>query len=289
MSEKEVDRVSGVATTGHSWDGIKELDNPMPRWWLICFYVTIAWALGYVIAYPAWPMIRTATTGVLGYSSRAEMRKELDAAQAAKSEYIAAISAKSIDEIMADDTLRAFAAAAGAAAFKINCVQCHGSGAQGSPGYPNLNDDEWLWGGTPRDIQQTIAHGIRFAEDPDTRVSEMPAFGGMLQSKQITQVTAFVLSLSGKDQGTPATDIAAGKEIYAQNCAACHGDTGKGNHELGAPDLTDAIWLYGSTPAAVAAQIRTPKHGVMPAWNARLGDTLVKELTVYVHSLGGGR
>ena len=289
MSEKEVDRVSGVATTGHSWDGIKELDNPMPRWWLICFYVTIAWALGYVIAYPAWPMIRTATTGVLGYSSRAEMRKELDAAQAAKSDYIAAISAKSIDEIMADDTLRTFAAAAGAAAFKINCVQCHGSGAQGSPGYPNLNDDEWLWGGTPREIQQTIAYGIRFAEDPDTRVSEMPAFGTMLQSKQIAQVTAFVLSLSGKDQGTPAKDIAAGKEVYAQNCAACHGDTGKGNHELGAPDLTDAIWLYGSTPAAVAAQIRTPKHGVMPAWNARLGDTLVKELTVYVHSLGGGR
>jgi cytochrome c oxidase cbb3-type subunit 3 len=289
MSEKEVDRVSGVATTGHSWDGIKELDNPMPRWWLICFYVTIAWALGYVIAYPAWPMIRTATTGVLGYSSRAEMRKELDAAQEAKAEYIAAISRKSIDEIMADDTLRTFATAAGAAAFKINCVQCHGSGAQGSPGYPNLNDDEWLWGGTPREIQQTIAHGIRFAEDPETRVSEMPAFGGMLQSKQITQVTAFVLSLSGKDQGAAATDIAAGKEIYAQNCAACHGDAGKGNHEMGAPDLTDAIWLYGSTPAAVAAQIRTPKHGVMPAWNARLGDTLVKELTVYVHSLGGGR
>ncbi|MEN5084764.1 cytochrome-c oxidase, cbb3-type subunit III [Bosea sp. TWI1241] len=289
MSEKEVDHVSGVSTTGHSWDGIKELDNPMPRWWLICFYVTIAWALAYAIAYPAWPLIRTATTGVLGYSSRAEMRKELDAAQEAKAEYIAAISRKSIDEIMADDTLRTFATAAGAAAFKINCVQCHGSGAQGSPGYPNLNDDEWLWGGTPREIQQTIAHGIRFAEDPETRVSEMPAFGAMLQSKQIAQVSAFVLSLSGKDQGAAATDIAAGKEIYAQNCAACHGNAGKGNHELGAPDLTDAIWLYGSTPAAVAAQIRTPKHGVMPAWNARLGDTLVKELTVYVHSLGGGR
>lgn len=289
MSEKDIDLVSGVSTTGHSWDGIKELDNPMPRWWLITFYVTIAWALAYVIAYPAWPLIRTATTGMLGYSSRAEVRKELDAAQAAKGDYIAAISSKTIDEIMADDKLRTFAAAAGAAAFKVNCVQCHGSGAQGSAGYPNLNDDEWLWGGTPREIQQTIAHGIRFAADPETRMSEMPAFGEMLQPKQISQVAAFVLSLSSKAEGAATADIAAGKDIFAQNCAACHADNGKGNRELGAPNLTDAISLYGSSREAIVAQIRTPKHGVMPAWNARLGDTLVKELTVYVHSLGGGQ
>ncbi|MBN8973823.1 MAG: cytochrome-c oxidase, cbb3-type subunit III, partial [Rhizobiales bacterium] len=203
-------------------------------------------------------------------------------------DYIAAIGAKSVKEILADEKLRTFAAAAGAAAFKVNCVQCHGSGAQGSPGYPNLNDDDWLWGGSAEQIQQTIAHGIRYAEDPNTRVSEMPAFADILQPKQIMQVASFVASLSNKAENASGGDIAAGKDVFAQNCASCHGDNGKGNRELGAPNLTDAIWLYGSTPAAIAAQVRAPKHGVMPAWGVRLGDTTVKELTVYVHSLGGG-
>jgi cytochrome c oxidase cbb3-type subunit 3 len=288
MSQNQIDEISGVSTTGHEWDGIKELDNPMPRWWLIVYYATIVWALGYVIAYPAWPLLRTATTGLLGYSSRADVKAEMTAANAAKADYIAAIGAKSVDEILADEKLRTFATAAGAAAFRVNCVQCHGSGAQGSPGYPNLNDDEWLWGGKPTDIQQTIAHGIRYTEDPDTRLSEMPAFAGILKPNEITQTASFVASLSGKAGNASEKDIAAGKEIYAQNCASCHGDTGKGNREFGAPNLTDAIWFYGSTPAAIAAQIRAPKHGVMPAWAARLGDTTVKELTVYVHSLGGG-
>ena len=288
MSDKQIDEFSGVSTTGHEWDGIKELDNPMPRWWLIVYYATIVWAVAYMIAYPAWPLLRTATTGLLGYSSRSEIKTELDAAKASKADYIAAIASRSVTEILADEKLRTFAAAAGAAAFKVNCVQCHGSGAQGSPGYPNLNDDDWLWGGTPQEIQQTITHGIRYAEDPNTRVSEMPAFGDILKPKEINDVANFVASLSGKAENASPADIAAGKEIFAQNCAACHGDNAKGNHEVGAPNLTDAIWFYGSTPAAIAAQVRSPRHGVMPAWGVRLGDTTVKELTVYVHSLGGG-
>jgi len=288
MSDKQIDEFSGVSTTGHEWDGIKELDNPMPRWWVIVYYATIVWAAVYVIAYPAWPLVRTATTGLLGYSSRGDVKAELDAAKAAKADYIAAIGAKSVKEILADEKLRTFAAAAGAAAFRVNCVQCHGSGAQGSPGYPNLNDDDWLWGGSAEQIQQTISHGIRYAEDPNTRVSEMPAFASILQPKQITQVASFVASLSNKAENASAEDIAAGKEVFAQNCASCHGDNAKGNREVGAPNLTDAIWLYGSTPAAIAAQVRAPRHGVMPAWGVRLGDTTVKELTVYVHSLGGG-
>ena len=288
MSDKQIDEFSGVSTTGHEWDGIKELDNPMPRWWLIVYYATIVWAVAYMIAYPAWPLLRTATTGLLGYSSRSEIKTELDAAKASKADYIAAIASKSVTEILADEKLRTFAAAAGAAAFKVNCVQCHGSGAQGSPGYPNLNDDDWLWGGTPQEIQQTITHGIRYAEDPNTRLSEMPAFGDILKPKEINDVANFVASLSGKAENASAADIAAGKEVFAQNCAACHGDNAKGNHEVGAPNLTDAIWFYGSTPAAIAAQVRAPRHGVMPAWGVRLGDTTVKELTVYVHSLGGG-
>lgn len=283
MSQKEIDEISGVATTGHEWDGIKELDNPMPRWWLWTFYATIFWALVYTIAYPAWPLVTSATTGILNWSSRADLQAELVSAEAAKSDYIAAIEKASVEEILADDTLRQFAISAGAAAFKVNCVQCHGSGAAGSPGYPNLNDDEWLWGGSPEDIRATIAHGIRFAGDDETRVSEMPAFADILSRNEIDAVVKHVLALSS---GGDVAD--AGAEIFAQNCAACHGEAGKGNPELGAPDLTDAIWLYGSEPAEIAAQIRRPRHGVMPAWEARLGETAVKELTVYVHSLGGG-
>lgn len=283
MSQKEIDEISGVATTGHEWDGIKELDNPMPRWWLWTFYATIFWALVYTIAYPAWPLATSATTGILNWSSRADLQAELVSAEAAKSDYIAAIEKASVEEILADDTLRQFAISAGAAAFKVNCVQCHGSGAAGSPGYPNLNDDEWLWGGSPEDIRATIAHGIRFAGDDETRVSEMPAFADILSRDEIDAVVKHVLALSS---GGDVAD--AGAEIFAQNCAACHGEAGKGNPELGAPDLTDAIWLYGSEPAEIAAQIRRPRHGVMPAWEARLGETAVKELTVYVHSLGGG-
>lgn len=286
MSSDHIDEVSGISTTGHEWDGIRELNNPLPRWWVITFYITIVWAIGYTIAYPAWPLLHSATKGVLGYSSRNEVKNELSAAEAAKGKYVAAIESKSVSEIAADDTLREFAVAAGGAAFKLNCVQCHGSGAQGSKGFPNLNDDYWLWGGEADQIQQTITHGIRFASDPDTRLSEMPAFGDIITADQIKQVSTYIASLSGTvgDQSL----VAPGAKVFAENCVACHGDNAEGNKELGAPDLTDAIWLYGSGEAAIAAQVTAPKQGVMPAWGARLGEIKVKELAVYIHSLGGG-
>lgn len=286
MSDEHIDEISGVSTTGHEWDGIRELNNPLPRWWVITFYATIVWAIGYTIAYPAWPLLHSATSGVLGYSSRNEVKGELAAAETAKAQYVSAVGSKTVSEIAADDTLREFAVAAGGAAFKVNCVQCHGSGAQGSKGFPNLNDDDWLWGGKAEQIQQTITHGIRFASDPDTRLSEMPAFGDIITNDQIAQVSAYVASLSGK-VADPSL-IEPGAKVFAENCVACHGDNAKGNKELGGPDLTDAIWLYGSGEAAIAAQVRAPKMGVMPAWGARLGETKVKELAVYVHSLGGG-
>lgn len=286
MGSEHIDEVSGISTTGHEWDGIKELNNPLPRWWVITFYITIAWAIGYTVVYPAWPMLTSATRGVLGYSSRRDVTNELAAAEVAKGKFVAAIQAKTVSEITADDTLREFAVAAGGAAFKVNCVQCHGSGAQGSKGFPNLNDDDWLWGGNAEQIQQTIAHGIRFASDPDTRLSEMPAFGDIITTDQIKQVGAYVASLSDPVQDTSLIEL--GANVFAENCAACHGDNAKGNRELGAPDLTDAIWLYGSGETAIAAQVRAPKHGVMPAWIGRLGEIKAKELAVYVHSLGGG-
>ena len=286
MSKDHIDEATGVATTGHEWDGIRELNNPLPRWWLWTFYATIVWALVYTIAYPAWPLIRSATGGVLGYSSRAELQTDLAAADLARADYRTLISEKSLPEILADDELRSFATAAGAAAFRVNCIQCHGSGAQGSPGYPNLNDDEWLWGGDIETIHATIAHGVRFTPDDATRVSEMPAFRDILEPAQVSQVSAYVASLSG--MSADAALVGPGKEVFAQNCVACHGDDGKGNREFGAPDLTDAISLYIRSPADIVSQIRSPKHGVMPAWNERLGDETVKELSVYVHSLGGG-
>jgi len=257
MTEKHIDEATGVATTGHEWDGIRELNNPLPRWWVWTFYATIIWAIGYTIAYPAWPMLTSATTGVLGFSSRADVKTELAAAEAAKAQYVAAVAEKSVEEIVKDDTLRQFAASAGAAAFKVNCVQCHGSGAQGSAGYPNLNDDDWLWGGSIDQIYQTVMHGIRFDADADTRVSEMPAFGDMLDATQIAQVSAYVASLSGGDVADTAM-IEPGKAVFADNCASCHGEDGKGSRDLGAPNLTDAIWLRGSGEAAIAAQVRTP-------------------------------
>lgn len=286
MSEKHIDEATGVATTGHEWDGIRELDNPMPRWWLWTFYACIFWALLYTIAYPAWPMLTRATTGVLGYSSRGEFWSQVAAADAERASLLEAIKTKDIHAIAADENLRQFAIAGGSAAFKVNCSQCHGSGAQGAAGYPNLNDDEWLWGGDLDGILQTINHGIRFAGDDDTRVSEMPAYGDILEPLQIRQVAAYVTSLTGTPRDPSM--VPAGQQVFAENCAACHGNDAKGGKEFGAPNLVDAIWLYGSGEAAIAKQVQSPKHGVMPAWGTRLGDATIKQLAIYVHSLGGG-
>jgi len=287
MSEKHIDEVSGVETTGHEWDGIRELNNPMPRWWLWTFYLCIIWAIGYAIAYPAIPLINSATPGLLGYSSRAEVVAELADAKAAQGALLEKIAATPVEEIASDPELLRFAIAGGSSAFKVNCAQCHGSGASGSAGYPNLNDDDWLWGGTIDEIYLTIAHGIRYDGDDDTRYSEMPAFGDMLETAQINEVAAYVVSLS--DTPRDAAMVEPGKEIYAENCAACHGDAGEGIIDFGAPRLSDGIWLKGSTEAQIAAQIRNPKHGAMPAWVARLGEPTIKQLAVFVHTLGGGQ
>lgn len=286
MSDKHIDDVSGVETTGHEWDGIRELNNPMPRWWVWTFYATILWAIGYTIAFPAWPLISGSTQGLLGWHSRADFVADSEDAKAAQNIYLEKIASSSLDDIKADSQLMQFATAGGAAAFKINCIQCHGSGAEGGNGYPNLNDDDWLWGGTVNDIHTTITHGIRFNEDADTRISEMPAFGEVLKSNEIREVAAYVVSLTGTARD--ASMVEPGAQIFADNCASCHGEDAKGNRDMGAPNLSDAIWLKTHGEDQIVAQIRMPKHGVMPAWGERLGDTTVKQLTLFVHSLGGG-
>lgn len=287
MSEKHIDEVSGVETTGHSWDGIRELNNPLPRWWLWTFYLTIIWAIGYMVLYPAIPLINGATQGILGYSSRAEVVADLADAKAAQGELLDKIAATPVEEIASDPDLLSFAIAGGSSAFKVNCAQCHGSGAAGSAGYPNLNDDAWIWGGEIDQIYLTIAHGIRYEDDPDTRFSEMPAFGDILEAEQINEVVSYVVSLS-RDPSDPSL-VEAGRQVFVENCAACHGDNAEGLADFGAPRLSDAIWLKGSSEAEIASQIRNPKHGVMPAWVDRLGEPTIKQLAVYVHTLGGGQ
>lgn len=285
MADKHIDELSGVETTGHEWDGIKELNNPLPRWWLWTFYLTIIWAIGYTIAYPAWPMLKGATQGVLGFASRQELATEMTAAAGAQKVYLDKIASTPVAEIVKDNELAQFAMNGGAAAFKVNCSPCHGSGAEGGPGFPNLNDNDWLWGGSVDAIYATIAHGIR-SEDADTRISEMPAFAEMLKPEEIKQVAAYVWSLTNTPRD-PAM-VAPGKQLFTDNCASCHGEDAKGLRDFGAPNLADAIWLKGEGEDAIIRQVSAPKHGVMPAWSARLGDATIKQLAVYVHSLGGG-
>ncbi|KAB1088880.1 cytochrome-c oxidase, cbb3-type subunit III [Neorhizobium galegae] len=286
MAEKHIDELSGIETTGHEWDGIRELNNPLPRWWLWTFYACILWAIGYAIAYPSIPLLTNATKGLLGYSSRAEFAADLDGAKIAQGGILEKISTSSLEDIVADPQLSQFATAGGAAAFRVNCTPCHGTGATGGRGYPNLNDDDWLWGGDINALYQTIAHGIRDPADGETRISEMPAFTDMLKPDEVRQVAAYVVSLTGTPRDPSMVE--PGKQLFADNCVSCHGEKAEGKRDLGAPSLADAIWLKVHGEAEIARQIQAPKHGVMPAWEGRLGDVAVKQLTVYIHSLGGG-
>ncbi|WP_425106758.1 cytochrome-c oxidase, cbb3-type subunit III [Ancylobacter sp.] len=289
--KNEVDAVTGVSTTGHEWDGIRELNNPLPRWWLWTFYACIVWAVVYWIAYPAWPLVSGYTSGVLGWKSREAVQVQLADLRAQRGAFAEKLEAASLEQIEANPELLAFARAQGRAAFGDNCAPCHGSGAAGSKGYPNLNDDDWMWGGSLAQIQQTILHGIR-STDADAHVGDMPAFGrdGMLQRPEIVAVADYVRSLSNLPVPQGVTpDLAKGKEVFAANCAACHGADGKGNIELGAPNLTDGIWLYGSDRDTIIATLTNGRAGIMPAWAGRLDPTTIKALTVYVHALGGGK
>jgi cytochrome c oxidase cbb3-type subunit III len=288
MASHERDPETGAETTGHEWDGIRELNQPLPKWWLYVFYATVVWAIGYWLLMPAWPLVASYTKGMLGYSQREIVASQLEAAKALKSEYRDRIAQSDLAAINDDPELLRFALAGGEAAFGDNCAPCHGRGAQGAFGYPNLRDDAWLWGGTLDEIQLTILHGIR-ADDPKTRSGEMPAFGrsGLLSEPQIGDVAEFVLSLSGRAGDSEAAK--RGREIYTATCAACHGTEGKGNQAIGVPDLTDELWLYAGDKQTIAGSIRNGRAGMMPAWAHRLDAETVKELAIYVHSLGGGQ
>ncbi len=283
-----IDTLTGIPTTGHEWDGLTELNQPLPRWWLWIFYATIVFAVGYWIVYPSWPLISSSTNGVLGWHSRTAVVEALDELKASRATDVAQLAATPIDKISSVPAVFDFTLAYGRAAFGNNCAPCHGAGGGGALGYPNLIDDDWLWGGTIDAIRQTITYGIRNA-NPDSRQSAMPAFGreGTLNNTQIFNVANYVRSLSGLKL-SPSADIAAGAKIFADNCAVCHGADAKGNRDVGAPNLTDAVWLYGSSLAAIITTITNARNSSMPAWGERLDPTTIKALTVYVHSLGGG-
>ncbi|HUG60504.1 MAG TPA: cytochrome-c oxidase, cbb3-type subunit III [Methylomirabilota bacterium] len=289
MADKhDIDHVSGVSTTGHEWDGIKELNNPLPRWWLWVFYATIVWAIGYFALYPAWPTLNNYTKGLLNHSQRQVALDAHAAGVAARLELGSGLAEASLQEIKDDPALLEFAQANGRAAFGDNCSPCHGSGATGSPGYPNLQDDDWLWGGSLDDIHTTLVAGIR-SDHPDTRINDLPAFGrdGLLEAQQIRDVASYVLAFT-EQPPIEGADVEAGGVVFAEQCSGCHGEDGRGLPELGGPNLADGLWLFGGDQASVVESIANARRGVMPAWETRLDPVTIKSLAVYVHSLGGG-
>lgn len=281
--EPKIDEISGTETTGHEWDGIEELNTPMPRWWLWMFYACIIWAIIYAILMPSLPFFK----GTLGYSDRAAVATAVDELEAARVDTFARLSDASLLEIQNDAELFRFAMAAGKSAFGDNCATCHGSGAQGFKGYPNLNDDVWLWGGTFDDIRQTLTVGIRATHD-DTRYNIMEAYGKneFLTKDQVSDVTDYVMFVSGQQGNNQAAQ--RGAMIFRNQCASCHGDTAQGDQSQGAPNLTDQEWLFGGDRDTVYESIYYGRQGVMPNWNERLSPEMITALAVYVHALGGG-
>ncbi len=295
MSKQPTKKGPGqVETTGHVWDGVEELNNPLPRWWVWVFYATIIWGLAYTIAYPAWPMVTRATAGVLGFSTRGQVAEDLAAwneRNAALNEQLATVD---MTTIKANADLHNYAVNMGAAVFRANCSQCHGSGAAGvqASGYPSLLDNDWLWGGKIEDIVYTVTHGIRNEQSPDTRWTQMPAFKDVLLPEEIDAIVNHVLAVSGQEHDAALAET--GGQLFLDNCASCHGDNAEGNRDMGAPTLNDAIWLYGGDAATIRYTIENARFGVMPAWSEEwrpaggLNQAEINAVAAYVHQLGGG-
>lgn len=301
---KDIDEATGIATTGHSWDGIKELDNPLPRWWLYLFYATIAFAVVYWVLMPAWPLLNGYTPGLRGHSDRAIAAQEVAANKARHTPFFDRLTATALPAAQTDPELSTFAMAAGQALFANNCATCHGAGGQGAVGgFPNLGDENWIWTGTVDGIAQTIRHGIRNDDEASRGAfgsASMPAFGatGVLDRAQIADTTEYVVSLANGPANAAAA--ARGAAHFAANCVSCHGTAGRGDPSKGAPNLTDAEWLmagpqasragdWDAIRASITRQLNNPLLGAMPAWGQRLGEGEVRALALYVHSLGGGQ
>jgi len=276
-------------TTGHEWDGIEELNTPLPKWWVWIFYATIVWSVAYWVVYPSWPLISSYTSGVLNWQSRAAVQEDLELLKKQRAPLVAKLRGAKIEEILANPDLLALARAQGRVTFQDNCAACHGAGATGARGYPNLNDDEWLWGGKPEELVTTITYGIRSGH-PKAPTGNMPSFGrdGTLKMEEIVAVAEYVRSLSGLKPADKA-DLKLGATVFKAQCVVCHAENGKGRRDVGAPDLTDPIWLYGSDQKTIVEGIFHGRGGVMPSWGDRLDEITIKALAAYIHSLGGGK
>lgn len=288
--KSEQDRLAfGKPTAELEWDGIRKLDMPPPRWWVLTFWACFVFSVIWWALYPSWPGTESYFPGLLGYDQRAVVADQIAAAEAERAEMLARIEqVEQLEQVTADAELMQYAVTAGGVAFANNCAPCHGLGGAGQGFFPSLADDDWIWGGTLADIQHTIRHGVRSGSE-EARDSQMPAFGAdqILTRDQIGDVSEYVLSLTGRAQDADAA--ARGEAVFVENCIACHGEGGVGVREVGAPALNDAIWLYGGEKADIISQIHSPRHGVMPAFGGRLDNPTINMLAIYVHSLGGGQ
>lgn len=280
----ERDPVTGHMTTGHEWNGIKELNTPVPK--MVWFFLisTFLFSVVWWVLMPAWPLGSTYTKGILGVDQRRVVADDLKRAAEQAPAWVAKVADTDYAALQADPALMEQVRRHGAVLFGDNCAACHGVGGSGGPGFPALAAGSWLWGGSPEALAETIRVGIN-SDHPDTRVSQMPAFGRdqMLTRPDIIAVLAHVRSLSGAG---PAS--AAGQELFIANCAACHGEEGRGMMEMGAPNLTDATWIYGGDEQTVFTTIFNGRQGHMPRWDQRLGDLDRKVLALYVADLATG-
>ena len=288
MDLSERDPITGRMTTGHEWNGIKELNTPIPRVVLFFLAAGFLFCIGYWLAMPAWPLGSTYTKGLLGIDQRNVVTEQVASARAARAEWLDKVQAMDFDAVKADPALMAHVKEFGAALFGENCAACHGARATGGPGFPDLTANAWLFGGDPETLAETINVGINSTDD-DTRVSQMLAYGrdGMLDVKQINAVVAYVRSLSGAE--APAGLVEEGRQVFADNCVSCHGENAKGTVENGAPDLTDAHWIYGGDAAQVFTTVYGGRQGHMPHWKDRLTPAEIKLLALYVGQLDAAK
>ncbi len=287
----ERDPHTGHSTTGHEWNGIKELNTAVP-WAVWAFLIAaFAFALTWWILMPAWPLGTTYTKGLLGADERQTVAAGLRTAAERRADWTGRIEKESFSAIRSDPALMRDVRQAGHALFGDNCAACHGVGAKGGPGFPDLTDKAWLWGGSPDAILQTLRVGVN-SEHVDSRVSQMPAWGrdGMLKDDAIRNAVAYVYSLShpGTAKEALSGDAAAGKAVFSANCSACHGANAKGNTQMGAPDLTDRFWLYGGDEASIYESVYNGRQGHMPTWDKRLTPVERKILTLYILDLDRG-
>ena len=277
----ERDKITGRNTTGHEWDGIKELDTPIPGSVKWSYGITIVIGIVLILLYPAFPSLSGFTPGLLGYSSRNIVDQQVAEATLEREKRDKVLMTRDINELVTDKAVREKYEASAAILYRDNCAVCHQPDLQGKTGFPNLVDNHWLWSGNVEEIEATILYGINSGND-DERISEMLGFGKqqMLERPEIKDVVEYVRSISGQDHDIEASD--RGVEIFAENCESCHGEQGIGGMESGAPSLVDSTWIYGSDDSALFKSIWTGRVGQMPAWEGRLSKADIRKLALYV-------